>query len=64
VQLHSATQGASIAYTFDAGDEPHWRLYSRPLRLPDGESTLRAKAIRIGYQESEERAATFVVRPG
>ena len=38
LQLHSATEGASIAYTNDPGDEPDWQLYGAPLRLPKGES--------------------------
>ena len=59
VQLHCATQGASIAYTLDDG--PHWQLYTEPLRMEVGTTTLRAKAIRIGYRESEETRATFVV---
>ncbi|MGF1449985.1 MAG: sulfatase-like hydrolase/transferase [Opitutales bacterium] len=58
VCLHCATQGASIAYTFDTGeaDDPqtHWKLYHAPLRLPQGPHTLRARAIRIGYDESPE----------
>ena len=61
LQLHCATQGASMAYTFEDGDSPHWQLYSGPLRLPAGETTIRARAIRIGYAESEERRATFTV---
>jgi hypothetical protein len=63
IQLHCATQGASIAYTFEEGDDPHWLLYKNPLWLPNGTTTLRARAIRIGYRESEESAATFVVEP-
>jgi hypothetical protein len=61
VQLHCATQGASMAYTFGAGKSPHWLLYTGPLRLPRGQTTLRARAIRIGYAESEERCAAFTV---
>ncbi len=61
IQIHCATQGASIAYTFEVGETPHWQLYSAPLRLPPGRSTLRARAIRIGYKESEERRAVFQV---
>jgi N-sulfoglucosamine sulfohydrolase len=61
IQIHCATQGASIAYTFEQGDDAHWHLYTDPLRLPVGETTLRAKAIRIGYRESKESSATFVV---
>jgi arylsulfatase A-like enzyme len=62
--LHCATQGASIAYTFDTGeaDDPtvHWKLYSAPLRLKPGTYALRARAIRIGFEESAE--ATWSVR--
>ena len=55
LQLHCSTQGASIAYTTEEGEDVRWRLYTEPLRLPEGETTVRAKAIRIGYQESEEQ---------
>ncbi len=61
LQLHCATQGASIAYTFEGGDDPHWLLYHEPIRLPQGTATVRARAIRIGYAESPERRATFEV---
>ncbi len=64
VLLHCPTQGASIAYTTDPGERPRWRLYTGPLRLPAGTTTLRAKAVRIGYRDSEERAAVFVVGEG
>ena len=56
LQLHCATHGASIAWTTDSGDDARWRLYTEPLRIPKGKTTLRAKAVRIGYQESAERA--------
>jgi arylsulfatase A-like enzyme len=61
VQLYCATQGASMAYTFESGDEPYWSLYTEPLRLPVGQTPLRAKATRIGYRESLESSATFTV---
>lgn len=61
LQLHSTTQGASIAYTFEDGDDVIWQLYTRPLKLAPGKTTIRTKAIRIGYLESEERVATFEV---
>lgn len=65
VQLYCATQGASIAYTLSGEDRARWQLYTEPLHLPVGETTLRAKAIRIGYRESSERVATFrVEKPG
>ncbi len=63
VQIHCATQGASIAYTFEQDPNPHWLLYSTPLLLPSGKTALRAKATRIGYQESAETTATFLVQP-
>ena len=62
LQLHCATQGASIAYTLQAGDDPHWLLYTEPLRLEVGEYRVRARAIRIGYKESPEIRAKFLVR--
>ena len=61
VQLHCATQGASIAYTTEANQQAQWQLYTEPLRLQKGTTTLRTKAIRIGYKESEERSSTFTV---
>lgn len=63
VQLHCATQGASIAWTCEEGEKPRWRLYTAPLRLAPGTTRLRARAVRIGYADSEERCATFVVAP-
>ena len=59
VQFYCGTQGASMAYQFDG--DTRWRLYSQPIRLPKGETAIRAKAIRIGYAESAEVEATFVV---
>lgn len=61
LQMHVGSQGASIGYTKEEGEDAQWQLYSEPLRLPPGEHRIRAKAIRIGYQESPERVATFVV---
>ncbi len=62
LQMQCGTQGASIGYTFEEGDEARWLLYSEPLRLNPGTYRLRAKAIRIGYEESDERVGTFEVR--
>ena len=61
LQIHCATQGASIGYTFEEGEKPHWKLYTEPIRLPLGETRIRAKAIRIGYRESEESVASFKI---
>lgn len=54
VQLHSATQGASIAYKIGSDPRTSWRLYTEPLQLPTGATTtLQAQAVRIGYKNSE-----------
>jgi len=47
------TEGASIAYTTEAGKKPHWLLYTAPVDIPR-KATVRAKAIRLGYRESPE----------
>jgi len=57
VQLHCATQGASIGYTFESGDSPTWTLYTGALPVPAGRTQVRAKAIRVGYLESDEASA-------
>ena len=41
--------------------ETWWRLYTQPFELPVGEYTLRLRAIRYGYAESEERVVHFRV---
>ena len=61
VQIHCATQGASIAYTTGTGDKPHWLLYTGPLQLAHGETSLRSRAIRIGYRESNETQSNFTI---
>ncbi|WP_372630632.1 sulfatase-like hydrolase/transferase [Cohnella sp.] len=62
IMLHSATQGASIAYKTDGGDEPRWKLYTSPIVLAPGRLVIRAKAVRIGYRDSEETSGVFEVR--
>ncbi len=52
VALSSPDQ-ASIAYTFEPGDDARWLLYTEPLTVPPGVE-LRAKAVRIGYVDSNE----------
>ena len=61
LMLYCPTQGASIGYTFEKGKNPHWQLYTGPIKLPRGEITIRTKAIRYGYKESKVREATFHV---
>ncbi len=55
IKLTSATEGASIAYTTDEGPKPRWRLYTGELTIPAG-LTLRAKACRFGFLDSDEIA--------
>ena len=60
LQLYCATAGASITYR--TGER--WELYREPLRLPAGDTTVVARAGRIGYRDSEERRASFTVWAG
>ncbi len=62
MQLFCATQGASIGYTLEEGDNPRWFLYKGPIPLQKGKTILRAKAVRIGYKESREKKGTFIVQ--
>lgn len=50
LQLHCGTQGASMGYRFEG--ETDWKLYHRPLDI-EVPCVIEAKAIRIGYRESE-----------
>ena len=62
VRIFCPTQGASVGYTTEDGDDPHWTLYSGPIRIDAGTTvTLRTKAVRYGYAQSDEREATFEV---
>lgn len=62
VVIYVPTQGASVAYTTAAGDEATWKLYTGPI-LVEGPVTIRARAIRYGYEESEEARVTFEFAP-
>ncbi len=62
ISLSTPTQGASIAYSTDSGENPHWRLYAGPIRLSPGRTNLRTRAVRYGYQESEEASVTLTVK--
>lgn len=64
IMLHCATQGASIAYTTTEGADPRWKLYTGPIILEQGCTTIRAKAVRIGYKDSEEATACYVIENG
>lgn len=58
VVIYAPTQGASIGYTTDDGADAKWKLYTGPIMV-DAPVTIRAKAIRYGYEESNEVRATF-----
>jgi len=53
VVIYVPTQGASVGYTTEEGPAPTWHLYTGPIRVV-APATIRAKAIRYGYLESEE----------
>ncbi len=61
LSLYCATQGASMAYTLEDTAQPAWQLYTGPIRLAKGSTTIRAKAIRYGFKHSQEVKATFTV---
>jgi arylsulfatase A-like enzyme len=61
VVIYVPTQGASIAYTTEDGAAARWRLYTGPIRVA-APMTLRTKAIRYGYKESEETRVVFATR--
>jgi uncharacterized sulfatase len=50
VAIRCATEGASIGYRIT--EQPRWLIYTGPITVAPG-ATLEAKAIRIGYKESE-----------
>lgn len=62
VRLVGETDGASIAYTTDLGDDAHWMLYTNPLTVCVGSALVRARAVRYGYRESEEAVVYYGVR--
>ncbi|MHC4156897.1 MAG: chitobiase/beta-hexosaminidase C-terminal domain-containing protein, partial [Planctomycetota bacterium] len=54
--IRCATEGASIGYRM--GDDGPWQLYSKPIEVK-GIAMLKAKAIRIGYKESQTATRHF-----
>jgi arylsulfatase A-like enzyme len=61
--FYCPTHGASLVYTFEEKENPHWLLYSGPLHLKPGTYNIRVKAVRYGYKDSEELKGTFVIAP-
>lgn len=60
--FYCPTHGSSIVYTTEPGNKPAWKLYSGPLRLKKGTSTIRIKAVRYGYKDSGEVSGNFEVQ--
>jgi arylsulfatase A-like enzyme len=60
--FYCPTHGASLVYTFESDQNPHWLLYNGPLHLKKGSHTIRVKAVRYGYKESEELKGNFTIK--
>jgi N-sulfoglucosamine sulfohydrolase len=60
--FYCPTQGASIVYTFDNNQHTRWLLYNGPVQLKPGMHTVRVRAIRYGYKESEELTGVFEIK--
>jgi hypothetical protein len=58
VSIRSDVAGASIAYTFEEGDDAHWKLYTDPIMVSES-GLLRTRAIRYGWAESQDTIAEF-----
>jgi arylsulfatase A-like enzyme len=62
LSFYCPTHGASIVYTFEQKENPHWLLYTGPLNMKPGDHRIRVKAVRYGYRESEELTGTFEIK--
>jgi hypothetical protein len=60
--FYCPTHGASLVYTFEEKANPRWLLYSGPLSLKTGSHTIRVKAVRYGYKDSEELNGHFEIK--
>jgi N-sulfoglucosamine sulfohydrolase len=60
--FYCPTHGASIVYTFEDKANPHWLLYSGPLHLKPGDHSVRVKAVRYGYKDSDELKGLFTIK--
>lgn len=60
--FYCPTHGASLVYTTGQGSKVAWKLYSGPIHLTKGISTIRLKAVRYGYKDSDEIGGTFEVK--
>ncbi len=62
LSFYCPTHGASIVYTFQEIEKPHWLLYNGPLHLKNGIHRIRVKAVRYGYQDSDELKGLFEIK--
>ncbi len=60
--FYCPTHGASLVYTFEEKNNPHWLLYAGPLHLKPGTYNIRVKAVRYGYKDSEELKGQFIIK--
>jgi len=60
LKIDCSTEGASIAYTTDTGKNLKWKLYSGEMCLTTS-TTVRLKACRLGYKDSEEVEVKFQI---
>jgi N-sulfoglucosamine sulfohydrolase len=60
--FYCPTHGASIVYTLEEKKDPHWLLYAGPLHLKPGKYSIRVKAVRYGYKDSDELSALFEIK--
>ncbi|HBH82208.1 MAG TPA: sulfatase [Bacteroidales bacterium] len=60
--FYCPTHGASLVYTFENSQKPHWLLYTGPIHLKRGTHNIRVKAVRYGYKESEELKGNFIIK--
>jgi N-sulfoglucosamine sulfohydrolase len=62
LDFYCPTHGASLVYTFEEKNNPHWLIYTGPLHLKPGTYNIRVKAVRYGYKESEELKGSFNIK--
>ena len=61
LQLFSPTQGNSICFTLEEGEEVFWQVFNAPIMLPVGRHRLRTIVSRIGYHSSPEKVFEVTV---
>ncbi len=58
LKLSCATEGASVAYANEEGNNPQWKLYTGELNLRKP-LKIRVKGCRFGYLDSDEVVKSF-----